>query len=109
MRTPEFAKVFHTYGFFLAVNRIYTDLLLSNFWEINDEENGYYGNAIKELVDKWLTSENNNKTVDDYLNDIIQNKLENEIGWKKCILENPSILDYSSWKRSIFTCTYYIG
>ncbi|MEE0998617.1 MAG: hypothetical protein UIH41_03005, partial [Treponemataceae bacterium] len=62
------------------------------------EENGYYGNAIKELVDKWLTSENNNKTVDDYLNDIIQNKLENETGWKKCILEDPSILDYSSWK-----------
>lgn len=62
------------------------------------EENGYYGNAIKELVDKWLTSENNNKTVEDYFKYIIQVKLKTETGWKKFILLDPSILDDSSWK-----------
>lgn len=62
------------------------------------KENGYYGNAIKELVDKWLTSENNNKTVEDYFKYIIQVKLKTETGWKKFILLDPSILDDSSWK-----------
>lgn len=62
------------------------------------EENGYYGNAIKELIDKWLLTENNSKNPEEYLEGIIQNKLKTETGWKKCILEDPSILDYSSWK-----------
>ena len=62
------------------------------------KENGYYGNAIKELIDKWLTSENNNKTVEDYFKYIIQVKLKTETGWKKFILLDPSILDDSSWK-----------
>ena len=51
MSTPEFAKVFYTHGFFLAVNRICTDLLLSNFWEINNEENGCsYLRSVKSIV-----------------------------------------------------------
>lgn len=62
------------------------------------KENGYYGNAIKELVDKWLASENNNKTVEDYFKYIIQVKLKTETSWKKFILLDPSILDDSSWK-----------
>lgn len=62
------------------------------------KENGYYGNSIKELVDKWLTSENNNKTVEDYFKYIIQVKLKTETGWKKFILLDPSILDDSPWK-----------
>lgn len=84
-------------------NRLYIftndrDYSIKHYLRDKNSQTEDYALPIKELIDKWLLTENNSKNPEEYLEGIIQDKLKTESGWKKCILEDPSILDYSSWK-----------
>lgn len=67
------------------------------------KENGFYASSLKALIDNWLLPENKNKSSKEYLDSIIQTRLKTEVGWKKCILNDNSILDYSYWKTIFIT------
>ena len=73
---------------------------------LRDEElkqNGFYASSLKALIDNWLLPQNKGKSSIEYLDSIIQTRLNTETGWKKCILNDNSILDYSSWKTIFIT------
>ena len=70
--------------------------------------NGFYASSLKTFIDNWLVPDNTKKTAIEYLNAIIQKRLLNETGWKKCILSDNSILDYSYWKTIFITDNNHI-
>ena len=60
-----------------------------------------YGANIKALLDLWK-NEYSDKTVMEFLNDVIASETAKPEPWIKCIAQTPSIIDYA-WNKRIYT------
>ncbi len=64
------------------------------------KEGQAYGANIKALIDLWIESYSD-KSVKDFLNSVIESKVENSDPWIQCIVKSPSILD-EAWNKRIY-------
>ena len=65
-----------------------------------DEKDHCFGQQQKELIDVWM-NQYKNYSVSEFLETIRTKALQTATGWRKCVLEMPSLLDYS-WHKRIF-------
>jgi hypothetical protein len=108
---PENARTYYTAMLVFAPNcwnegnRLFQynkhrDNSFKRYLREHTKEGQAYGANIKALIDLWIESYSD-KSVKDFLNSVIESKVENSDPWIQCIVKSPSILD-EAWNKRIY-------
>lgn len=108
---PENARIYYTAILVLSSdcwkegNRLFQynkdrDNSFKRYLREHTKEGQAYGANIKALITLWIESYYN-KSVSDFLNDVIKLKVEYSEPWIQCVVKCPAILD-EAWSKRIF-------